>query len=221
MQSDLGRQKRDKSPLISSVPQPTVSFCRLQEWFQAGNSIGWAASSTGIPWSIWEPCPLPELAARLLPTPFGRLPGCPEPAPVCPYCNGLLPHILSRLNWPWKRSPYPPSHASHLPQCNPAALIQSRTHNTWTPGCKQTGRAVGLRLTSACGSEALHVLGEISFCRPKTISVTRFVVIHAEVPDFHSYLQSLKMSNFSTAHFLNSQHFRKVAKLRVPWQNHV
>lgn len=107
MQSDLGKQKRDKRPLISSVAPPTVSFCRLQDWFQAGNSMGWAVSSTGIPWSVWEPCPLPELAACLLPTPFGRLPGCPELASVCPYCNALLPPHPQQAQLGLEKEPLP------------------------------------------------------------------------------------------------------------------
>lgn len=154
MQSDLGRQKRDKRPLISSVPPPTVSFCRLQ-----GLVSSWQLNGLGsqlhrdplIPMGTLSPPRAGCLSAPHSTWETPRLPGACFALPHPPRLS--YPHVPIRLNCSWKRSPCPPGHQSHLPQCNPAALGQSRTHER--PGCQQTymaGRAVSLRCTSACGS---------------------------------------------------------------------
>lgn len=157
--------------------------------------MGWAASSIGITWSLWELHPLPELAAHPLPTSFGRLPGCPEPALPAPSCKALLPPCLQQAQLAPEWSPCSPRHQSHLPQCNPAALGQTRTHNTETPRLPASVKwQVGLMVSDA----HLHVqvklsfclvLGEILFHRSKTISVTWCLIIHAEVPSFHLFAE--------------------------------
>lgn len=131
MQSNLGRQKRDKRPLISSVPLPTASFCRLQ-----GLVSSWQLNGLGsqlhkdplIPMGNLSP---PRAGWLSVPHSIWDTPRLPWPCSACPILQGS-PTTMSSAG-----STGPGKGALALPATSPSAALQAwdraGRRNTWTP----------------------------------------------------------------------------------------
>lgn len=159
MQRYLGKQKKDKRPLIRSAPPPTLSFCRLQSLvsrWQLKGVDSWIHRDLFIPKGTLSPPRASCLSAPhsiLGDSQAVRSPLClthparlSYPTPITPAGSGkgVLFLLATSLTCPTAR----PRTEQDSPHMNHPQ--RARKH-TW-----HKARAAGLRCTSACGSEDLH-----------------------------------------------------------------
>lgn len=153
MQRYLGKQKKDKRPLIRSAPPPTLSFCRLQSLvsrWQLKGVDSWIHRDLFIPKGTLSP---PR--ASCLSAPHSVLGD--SQAVRSPLC---LTHP-ARLSYPTPITPAALEKESFFswPPASPALLQdlgQSRIHHTWTTP-KEPENIHDIKLELLVSDALLHV----------------------------------------------------------------